>query len=219
MNGLQRIGVSASHAEDCSVEVVAFAETEGCVDGAGEVRPYGQRHRGGAVAAIDVEVVVDERIDSRLGEERVEAGRLETDTRADVVRERHSAGRVHRDVQHDGAVAAIDGGDDARVGGVTHFVGGHVEAVQAIGLALAEGGVEVGGVQLVHDEVEHGGAVAAVHGSGVLLVVAGHSGILDVEAVLRVGVAVADVRLQRVAVFGTHGQVERHDAVATIDGL
>ena len=193
VDGGQRVEVGARLGEGGAVEVEAGVEADGFADLGSEVRPHGQRQRRGAVAAIDVLVVVDERVGVRLGEERVEAVQLVAVASADLVAERDGAGRVDGEVQDHRAVAAVHGGHDARVGGVADLRGRHVEAVQTVVLAQTERGVEVGGVQLVDDEVQHGGAVATVHGVGVLLVVAGRGGILDVEAVLRVVVAVADV--------------------------
>ena len=219
VDGRQCVHVRARNTDGLAVEVIAAAEADVSVDGAGEVRPHGQRHRCRAVAAIDVGVVVDEGISARLGEQRVEAVGLVADSGTDAITEGDCAGRVHGDVQHDGAVAAIDGGDDPREGSVADHRGRHVEAVEAVGLALAERRVQVGGVQLVDDEVQHRDRRTAVRVGVVVFVVARGRSTVDVKAVLRVVAAVADVRLDGVARLLTDGQRERHDAVAAVNRL
>ena len=217
VDGGQRINEGACLRERGAVEVVAAVEADVLLDFGLQVRPDGQRHGGGAVAAIDVRVVVDEGIDACLGEQRVEAVQLVAVAGADLIGECDRAGRVDGEVQDHRAVAAVHRGHDARVGGVADFRGLHVEAVQTVILTQAERGVEFGGVQLVDDEVQHRGAWAAVLISALQLVVLRGRGILDVEAILRVGAAGADIRRDGVTRFRTHGQGQRHGAVAAVN--
>ena len=219
VNGRERVHVGAFLGEGGAVEVVASVEADGLVELCCEVRPHGQRHRGHAVAVIDVFVVVHERVGARLGEGRVEAVGMVAGAGADLVGQCYRVGRVHRDMQHDGTVAAVDGGDDARVGGVADLRGRHVETVQPVGLAFAERGVKVGGVQLVYDEVQHRDRRTAVRVGVLVLMVSRGCRTVDIEAVLRVVATVTDVRFDGVACLFADGQRERHNTVATVNRL
>ena len=218
VHGLERHIIVASLREDGAMEVVRGVLTDSFVVFGLQVRPHGQRHRGGAVATIDVLAEARERIDARLGEGGVEAVGLVGVASADLVGQRDRARRIHREVEHDGTVTAIAGGHDARASGVASRSGSHVEAVQLVALAQAERGIQLGGVQLMDDEVQHGDAVAAVMGRALLGVVAGLRDIRKVEVIFGVVAASAGVSHNRVAVFGTDRQVQHHDAVAAVGG-
>ena len=125
---------------------------------------------------------------------------------ADFVGQGHGTGRVDGDVQHKGAVASIEGGDDSRVSGVAHFRTRHIETVVTVNLTQTERCVEVCSVQLVNDEVQHGSARTSVTVNGLQLFIALFGDVGDVETVLVVVASVADVRLDGVAGFNTHGQ-------------
>ena len=126
--------------------------------------------------------------------------------------------RVDGDVQVDGAVTAERGGQHARESGVADRGGVEQEAVLAEGLTLAERGVEVGDGGLVHAQVQHGGAVAAVRVSLDMGEVLRLRGFRDHESEGVVGLALADVGGNLPALLRMDVQVQVNDAVAAVHG-
>ena len=119
-------------------------------------------------------------------------------------------GEVH------GAVTAIGGGHHLLISEDTILCRYNIKAVGVIGLALADLSGQVGGRELVNGQVQDYHTVTAIGSHQILGVEAG--GVL-IESVLRIGSAFADMSHNGVSIFGSHREIQGHDAVATIDGL
>ncbi len=169
------------------------------------VRPHGQVQFGDAVAAKDILAVVEQGVSAGLCEERVKAVFRVRLVHANLSVQHHVMRRVHRHDEVHGAVTAEDGVEVLRVSG--GFCGGNTKSIIVVILFVTKryGNVSDGG--MMHGEVQHGGAVAAVHILVHVTVVLRLQCLFHSEIVVVVGLAVADVRVDLTALFGAHVEV------------
>ena len=177
---------------------------------------HGQTELGDAVAAEDVQVVVVQRVGARLCEQRVKAVFVVRLAGAGLPAEHHVVRRVHRHLEVHGAVAAVNGLQVLRQNG--RLRGRELESVVVVAFAQTKGDGYVGDGGFVDGEVQHGGAVAAVHIRDGVLIVLGFNGLRDGEVVFVVVGVLANVRGDFAAFLGTHIQMQVDDAVAAVHG-
>ena len=178
----------------------------------------GRIHRQGqhahTVAALRGLQTAHYRMRAHRRRQRVEIVQLIRIAQADGIDETELVHRFHRQGQEHGAVAA-----EARVhmalmreraGHVCRHIG---KVVIVIGNILTNLIGQIGGIQRMNRQIQDHDTVTLVGSNEILCV---ESRGIRLESVLRISFILADVGMDGIAVFGSHRQRQRDDAVATV---
>ena len=128
-------------------------------------------------------------------------------------------GQVHRQVQGNGAVAAVDGAQILHVREFARLRGGHIEAVLCKGFTDAKCGVQSGFSRLENQKVKNRETVAVVYVIVVLGIVVTFCWMIDVKSLVVERDIVTSVGSDSVNFFRENCQLKRDDAVTSSDGL
>ena len=180
-------------------------------------RIHGQCQGRHTVAIVNVLVCMFQDVGASLSDNRVETVLVVPFTCTNVVGQFDVVNRQNHEVQVDGAVAAKCGLQMTGVNRVDHFGCQNVEAVLVILFTQTERTFQFGGLGLVHNQIQDRGAVTAVDIRIRVIKVSGSRGVEDGKVITTVGHIITSVRHQRVAFLRSDVQVQRHNAVTTMD--
>ena len=204
-NGLQRIVVGAGSVQNPSIEIIGGRLADGLVDRSAIDRIHGQGQRRGAVAAVDVRVMVHQRADASCREGGVETKAGIMFFSADHVIVCDIAAVVDGQMQSYGAVAAMDGLE------VLHLVAARRVVLVVPGVAVTSCLAEFGRGGIVDGQVQRHGAVATMDGLEVLNLVTACRVVFVVP-----GVAVASGCTELGSGGLVDGQIQGYSAVAAV---
>ena len=168
----------------------------------------------GAVATVDVLVGMNQREGADVVNHSVETMRGERNGDASVSLVGKGVGGMDGDLQVHGTVAAKRGLFLLSVGERPGYVSGNRKSIFVIGLELASGVGKIRDDVWVNDEMQNGGAVAAVHVGVGVRCEGRHLRILNVEVITMVIHANASLCLYGVAFFWLDGQKQCDNTVA-----